>query len=218
MPSKATNRVLTDHDEIRRWVEERGGTPAAVISTATEDDPGILRIDFPGYSGDDTLEPVSWDEWFRKFDESGLALIVQDYTASGERSNFNKIVSRDTAEAALQNTGSTRNRAATTARKQSATARRPSTAGRSSSDRAKTTGKSSARASTKTTRSKTASRGSNKTTGAKRSRSGSSASSGRRSNAKVITMKKNSGSARRSSSTEGKSKRSQGKSGGRRAA
>jgi hypothetical protein len=206
MPSKTTNRVLTDHEEIRKWVEERGGTPARVKGTGDEDtdDSGILRIDFPGYTGEDTLEPISWDEWFRKFDESGLALIVQNYTASGERSNFNKIVSRETAEAALQKTGSSRSRGTTTGRKQNATASRSSSAGRSSTSRAKTTGKSIARASTKTAKSKTASRGTKQTT--------------RTSGAKVITMKKRSESAPRSSSTAGKSKRSQGKPGGRRAA
>jgi hypothetical protein len=191
MPSKTTNRVLTDHEEIRKWVEERGGTPARVKGTGDEEagDPGMLRIDFPGYSGEGSLEPISWDEWFNKFDESGLALIVQDYTASGERSNFNKIVSRETAQVAEQKTG-----------------RGPS--------RAKTTGKSTARASTK---SKSGSRATKQTTGAKRSRAGTSAPSRRKSGAKVIVMKKRSGAAR-SSSTAGKSKRAQGKSGGRRAA
>lgn len=59
----------------------------------------MIRLDFPGYSGEQSLEPIEWDEWFQKFDESGLALLVQDETARGERSNFNKLVSRDTAKA-----------------------------------------------------------------------------------------------------------------------
>ena len=54
----------------------------------------MLRIDFPGYSGKDRLEHISWDEWFEKFDENNLALMVQDTTAGGERSNFNKLVKR----------------------------------------------------------------------------------------------------------------------------
>jgi hypothetical protein len=104
MPSKATNRVLTDHDEIREWVEERGGSPARVKGTGGDGDVGMLRIDFPGYSGEGSLEHISWDEFFQKFDESGLALLVQDETASGERSNFNKIVSRETAQQAEKKT------------------------------------------------------------------------------------------------------------------
>ncbi len=94
----AKTRVLTDHDEIRQWAEERNAKPSAVARTASEDDPGIIRLDFPGYSGEGTLEAIEWDEWFDKFDEAGLALIVQDETAEGEQSNFNKLVRRDSVE------------------------------------------------------------------------------------------------------------------------
>jgi hypothetical protein len=102
MASKASTRILTDHDEIRRWAEERGAKPAAVKSTESDDDVGIIRLDFPGYSGEDTLEEISWDEWFRKFDEKNLALVVQDKTANGKPSNFNKLVSRDSVEESAQ--------------------------------------------------------------------------------------------------------------------
>lgn len=90
-----TSTTTTDHDQIRRWAEERGGKPAHVKATGGGDDPGILRIDFPGYSGEDSLEEISWDEWFGKFDDQGLALVYQESTADGEQSNFNKLVSRD---------------------------------------------------------------------------------------------------------------------------
>ena len=46
------SRSTTDHMEIRRWVEARGGRPAAVSRTRSDDDPGIIRIDLPGYSGE----------------------------------------------------------------------------------------------------------------------------------------------------------------------
>jgi hypothetical protein len=91
----AAQRVLTDHEDIRRWAESRQAKPAAVQKTEREDDPGILRLDFPGYTGEGSLEPISWDDWFEKFDESNLALIVQDQTADGQRSNFNKLVHRE---------------------------------------------------------------------------------------------------------------------------
>jgi len=88
----------TDHEFIRTWAEERGGVPCAVAGTGGEGDPGIIRIDFPGYSGEGSLEPISWDEWFQKFDESDLAFLYQEETASGELSNFNKLVKRSTVE------------------------------------------------------------------------------------------------------------------------
>jgi hypothetical protein len=111
--ARQTTKVTTDHEEIRRWVEERGGWPAHVKGTGEDGDPGVLRIDFPGYSGEDTLEPIPWDEWFRKFDEKNLAFVYQDKTASGEQSYFNELVSRDTVEERLQRAKRTSTRAPT---------------------------------------------------------------------------------------------------------
>ena len=37
----------TNHDEIRRWAEARGGKPAAVKRTHQSGDVGIIRIMFP---------------------------------------------------------------------------------------------------------------------------------------------------------------------------
>jgi hypothetical protein len=93
----SNSRVTTDHEEIRKWAEERGAKPAAVKNTGDDEDVGIIRLDFPGYSGEGSLEAISWDEWFEKFEESQLAMILQETTADGERSNFNKLISRDKA-------------------------------------------------------------------------------------------------------------------------
>ena len=91
----SSSTTTTDHETIRAWAQERGGKPAAVAATGSDDDPGIIRIDFPGYSGDDSLEEISWEEWFTAFEENNLALVYQETTADGEQSNFNKLVSRD---------------------------------------------------------------------------------------------------------------------------
>ena len=91
----AETRTTTGHDEIRRWVEDHGGRPAAVRDTSSEGDPEVLRIDFPGGTGKDALEHLRWDEWFEKFEESQLALLYQDQKASGEDSTFFKLVRRD---------------------------------------------------------------------------------------------------------------------------
>jgi hypothetical protein len=85
----------TDHGAIRKWAESRGAKPACVKGTGGKGDTGLLRLDFPGYSGDDSLQEISWDEFFEKFDEQGLALLYQDETAGGKKSNFNKLVKRD---------------------------------------------------------------------------------------------------------------------------
>lgn len=97
--SSHQSRTTTDHNEIRRWAEARGAQPACVKGTGGAQDVGMIRLDFPGYSGAESLQPISWDEWFRAFDANDLALVYQETTSGGERSNFNKLVARETAGA-----------------------------------------------------------------------------------------------------------------------
>ena len=85
----------TDHNEIRQWVEDRGGHPARVKGTANKRGGGLLRIDYPGYTGEGTLQEISWQEFFEEFDDSGLEFLYQDETADGEQSRFSKLVSRE---------------------------------------------------------------------------------------------------------------------------
>jgi hypothetical protein len=56
---------------------------------------GVLRIDFPGFSGERSLKHISWDEWFDIFDERRLGFLHQDRTATGKVSRFNKLVCRE---------------------------------------------------------------------------------------------------------------------------
>jgi len=92
-----SSHILTDPEEIRQWAGERGAQPACVRGTGGKGDIGMLRLDFPGYSGEDSLEPIEWDEWVEKFEERGLGLLVQEQTADGQKSNFNKLVNREGA-------------------------------------------------------------------------------------------------------------------------
>lgn len=81
----------TDHQTIVAWVEARGGRPARVAGTGrSAGDPGMLRIDFPGFSGEGRLEPLDWDAWFEAFEANGLAFLYQDEPDS----RFNKLVRR----------------------------------------------------------------------------------------------------------------------------
>ena len=92
------SKTTTDHDEIRRWVDARGGIPAAVRETGSgDDDPGIIRIRYEGVGDDSNLEDISWDEWFQAFDDNNLAFVYQEETSEGEESRFSKLVSRDNA-------------------------------------------------------------------------------------------------------------------------
>ena len=88
----ADAKTTTDHGEIRAWVEERGGHPARVKGT------NLLRIDYPGFSGEERLEQISWDECFEIFDENKLAFLYQEETKDGGESRFSKFVDRDSVD------------------------------------------------------------------------------------------------------------------------
>ncbi len=85
--------TTTDHDEIRRWVEERQGRPTVVDGTEGKDGEGILRIDFR--EPDDKLDEIPWEEFFKTFDDRKLAFLHQDKTKDGKPSRFNKFVKRE---------------------------------------------------------------------------------------------------------------------------
>jgi hypothetical protein len=85
-------KKITSHDEIRTWAEERGGRPARVKDTAGKGRGGLLRFDFG--DKDQTLEEISWDEFFEIFDDNDLALLEQEETKSGDVSRFSKFVNR----------------------------------------------------------------------------------------------------------------------------
>jgi hypothetical protein len=152
---RQSSKTTTNHQEIRRWAEARGAHPAAVKGTGGGGDPGMIRLDFPGYSGGDSLEEISWDAWFKAFDDNNLALVYQDQTAKGARSNFNKLVERGSSKRA-------------SGRKSSTTRARNSASGRkSTSKRSRST--SAAKSTSKRARSSAAKSTRRKTTSAKRS-------------------------------------------------
>ena len=81
--------TTTNHEEIQKWVEDRKGHPARVKGTE------VLRIDYPGFSGEDTLEQIEWNEFFETFEDRKLAFLYEDE----KDSRFSKLISRDTKAA-----------------------------------------------------------------------------------------------------------------------
>ncbi len=81
--------TTTDHDTIRKWVEERNGHPARVKD---QGEGGILRIDFG--EPEDSLEEIDWETFFEIFEDNNLAFLHQDKTEDGKTSRFNKFVNR----------------------------------------------------------------------------------------------------------------------------
>jgi hypothetical protein len=72
------SHITADHDEIRTWVEDHGGRPVRARAPDAPADRGLPQIDFLHGRGDRSLEPVEWDEWFRMFDDYGLAVLFRD--------------------------------------------------------------------------------------------------------------------------------------------
>lgn len=187
------SRVLTEHDEIRRWAEERDAQPACVRGTGSEEDVGMIRLDFPGYSGETSLEPIDWDEWLQKFDENNLALLVEDQTARGEQSNFNKIIGRETAAARSEGRKTSRRAERGSKRAETrATGRRSRASSRASSSR----GKRSRSGATRATSSRSSRSRSGRSTSARGTSSRSSSSSSRSRTARTTTGKKRAQSVR----------------------
>jgi hypothetical protein len=131
MPKKNASKFTTDRETIQKWVEARGGWPAEVKNTSGPARTGILRIDFPGYSGEGELQRIEWDDFFKKFEEANLALVYDDETAGGEKSNFNELVGRATVEPRKRSVRTTRSAGRRQARP--AQAARSTRAGRSGS-------------------------------------------------------------------------------------
>jgi len=86
--------ATTDHDTIRKWAEAKGGKPAAVDRTHKGGDVGIIRIMFPKnrQSEHESLVEISWDEFFKEFDQRKLALLYEN------DSMFSKLVGRDSVK------------------------------------------------------------------------------------------------------------------------
>jgi hypothetical protein len=91
---QTASKITADHDEIKGWAQERGGVPSMVKGTG-EEGGGILRFDFPPTGTKPNLQEISWEEFFRIFDDKGLAFLYQEKTKEGEISRFNKFVSRE---------------------------------------------------------------------------------------------------------------------------
>lgn len=91
--AKSDSKTTKDHNTIKNWTEARDGKPAVVESTSNSSQGGgLLRINFPGYA-EDNLKNISWEEFFRIFDENNLQFLYQEETKDGGESRFFKFVS-----------------------------------------------------------------------------------------------------------------------------
>lgn len=72
-------KTTTSHTVIRAWTEGHGGKPALIVDSNKLDTATGLRLDFPGKSDEALLsaahhnQDVSWDEFFKVFEDQQLA-------------------------------------------------------------------------------------------------------------------------------------------------
>ncbi|MDT0676647.1 hypothetical protein [Autumnicola musiva] len=89
------SKTTTDHETIKKWVEERDGKPALVKGTTDNGKGGgLLRINFPGYA-EENLEDIEWDKFFSIFDENDLQFLYQEKLKDGNESRFFKFIGKD---------------------------------------------------------------------------------------------------------------------------
>jgi hypothetical protein len=90
-------KTTTNHDEIRKWVEQRGGHPAVVAATENTrgEGSGLLRIDYdePGGNNGTRLHRITWDQFFKIFDQNELAFLFDPESDS----RFSKFVEKESA-------------------------------------------------------------------------------------------------------------------------
>jgi hypothetical protein len=99
----------TDHQMIRRWAGRWHGhpaltkTPDAGTAQSGRTSGGRLRIRFPNDPDEKSLQSISWDEFFKRFEEQHLALEYLDEPRSQvKRQPFVRLVDRRTVQADSQ--------------------------------------------------------------------------------------------------------------------
>lgn len=89
--------TTTDHETIRRWMEERGARPAAVKNTLAGDRAGVLYVDFPG-AVDKDVDEMSWETFFKTFELQNLAFRYEDAPSGGDQTPRWDLVDRAAGE------------------------------------------------------------------------------------------------------------------------
>lgn len=90
------SKTTDDHKVIKKWVEERDGYPSIVDTGDDDQKGGILRINFDDDDEDDeALKNISWEKFFKIFDDNNLDFLYQEKTKDGKTSRFCKFVDKE---------------------------------------------------------------------------------------------------------------------------
>jgi hypothetical protein len=91
-------RILTKAEDIRQWVEARGGYPLLMEVPSGTRSRTVLQIAFgqdalntgetQGQDRPGGFELVGWDDWIRALENEKLALRVSDDPSGGREAEF----------------------------------------------------------------------------------------------------------------------------------
>jgi hypothetical protein len=92
------SKILTKAEDIRQWVEARGGYPLLMEVPSGTRTRTVLQIAFgqdalntgetQGQERPGGFELVGWDDWIRALENENLALRVSDDPAGGREAEF----------------------------------------------------------------------------------------------------------------------------------
>lgn len=77
-------KVTTDPEVIQNWAISRSGYPAIGKRLQDTEIVSELCINFTDTQSSSSIEPISWEEFFRKFQEKKLVFLYQDKNSAGE--------------------------------------------------------------------------------------------------------------------------------------
>ena len=81
----------TNHQEIRNWAQTHHLVPAELLPAIVNCEPAHLRLTRHEVArSQPDIRIVSWEDFFAKFDQMGLALVYND-----DASGYNEILQRD---------------------------------------------------------------------------------------------------------------------------
>ena len=91
-----------DHDNIRRWAEQRRAEPATGEATVSgpathniKDGGAGIRFNFPGVS---LFRPITWGEWLTNFDVHQCAFVYEDEPSTPPSNRYRIVKAEDWKE------------------------------------------------------------------------------------------------------------------------
>lgn len=79
-------KVTGDHTLIQQWILERKGKPVTRKVIRGTEILRVLQISFPDSAGQETLEEISWENFFECFEKEQLVFLYQEFALDGSLS------------------------------------------------------------------------------------------------------------------------------------